>query len=341
MQIDFKLTWQKTVVSGGINFYYFQSLLLPSDWKVELLVNFLSLSIDVTTLKGFMGIYGEFPALIEEDTYCYSISGVSWQAPADLYLLLIRDEPGSPVILPGISDMFIKAPVAVYAEFPASEALAEDLPTDVSPDTYPPNDEAHPCYRLPTGTWNLASSTVEVVDQGYQWGRFGWFETCFGDCGLSLPADSNHIWFNTDSFSFYSLRATPSAPVDPLWRNDGSTRNADSCHEDTTRHGVYIHIDVGELLVDYYMAPTAKSNPVVWYDPDLIGVTLTPHAFGVPVIPIILQLLPALKSLMMGSHWVVNTSFVTVPKLLPSDKYGVASDDLPFACDALALVIRL
>lgn len=267
-QTDLYLSYLKTVVNNGENFYYLQSAFLPDDALSALIVYLIECELDIDVFPYFSSMPDRFPSEIAQNTNCYELDGTTWVAPEDLYLVVVLDSPAAGTISPELSDIFARTTIAIYAEVPASPDMVEDLPTEISPDTYPPNVEENPFFYHPEN-WGLMTSEVYFNNSGSTaW--LHWFGIVYGGCE---PFDPGHAYVNTDDFTFTEI----DSGGEPKY--ESTTRwYWDSCHDEEQVGAYWVESRLGQMVVDYY-APLA-SEPALWFTPDLFDTEEEPPQLG-------------------------------------------------------------
>lgn len=337
-KVNFYLTYDHTTVHNGKNFYYLRSTYIPSGLLENLAIHFIELELDCDIFAFVNALEPHFPRTIAAGTAVYHLSGASWTAPTDLYLLLIQGSPVADTLNPIVNDLKAVAPMAVYAEFPPATSLQPDIPSDVSPLEYPPNDDDYPEYRLPTGVFGWRNVSIVWEAAGKTFARLSFvgimYEGCSIDCSNPVEQDINcHL------AEFYFYGVDPYAFYIPAFAADNSSINCRwCCNDEQYVGGWYIQDETsgGDLLWVITMHTTSDTDPVAWYHPDLLGIPQAeqPISDGLSVVLDAAELMaPLFRTMLLQSVFLSASRHSFGVKNL----YGLSSGDAP-VCSGDSLI---
>lgn len=264
------LRFEREETVSGNTFYYFRAGLLPDDWLASLLYNLLILASDRTDLGLLTTIPAIFPDVIEENTSIPEIDGTSFVAPSDLYRLAVLDFPAADTLTPDIDALFATAPVAVYVDL-GEISPSLDVPDDIDPEVFEPNEETLPNWHFPTEGYGLYDWWVAWFS-GNNKADLGMWELYYNAC--EIPA--GHIGENLDQFEFISLNDDYGQML--FEAPSGAGYRRDSCLYGEQVGAWLATQEFGVSLLRGYMPAT--TDPAIWWVDELLGIE--PPEFDVP-----------------------------------------------------------
>lgn len=275
------LTYYKTVVRDGLNFYYLKGVFLPTTFSADVLLYLLKLLGE--DLHDFFDIETATPDFIAQGTDVYSIGGGTWQAPCDLYKYVVYDFPS---VIAGFSDplsvddLIGRIPYVVYAESPpntTSSVPAEfDAPlatakTVENPLVLPENVS----YR------NIIVASKHTNTPFWTHVNMSYIDVWAG-CNYSQePAHQINRWGYNEYYEVVD---------EQLWTQDVYHSNLiDSCNN-TYRGSSLVYSGSNNYysleFTEYYTV-----QPVYYFAPSLLFPIAAP-SFQIPIFSYILPLLP-------------------------------------------------
>lgn len=265
MAVTGYLSFDHSETVGDNTFYYFRSVFVPDGALESLVVNLLAIMSESDLLLDLLDLPINFPEIIESGTALYELDGTTFTAPDDLYLIASIDFPTTGTPTPDLEDLFMSpAPLAVYVDVAPSTSLQGNVPADIDPDTFTPNDASYPNWHFPDFenfsfypwwvAWYSGNNKANLL----------LFDIAYDDCEVT----TGHIRNNLDMYTYES------GPTDygafQFEASSAAGYDRSSCIEDSTSGPYTINTSSGVLRLECYMPAT--NDPAIWWVDDFLGI---------------------------------------------------------------------